>query len=961
MDRRRQSTPTMHRYRRRPLLLLLAAATLLTTTTTTTLHLSGNLFAHGLSSPSSSSELDNGLNVQGPYSSLFDNAYLRDDQEQQSLLQDLEIQCRQILDVSSSPFPAVEPPEPILVGATAGPPENSTWRIWYRTRPDSSKPEEIKEGGFLLGNGRTQVMVGGGINLERLYLSEESSWSGGPGVDRVANPPPPPTAPQVDGDGDGGREEYWGGNVPVEEAPQRQEALEKIRLAMREKGYVYPKDATVKALRGDERGFGSQVPFGELLVEEVYKLESVQQYRRELDLETGVATVTFSVGDLQYKSYPDSVCVMRIQASEPKSINIKVSLKSAHEDTAEYTNVHNRLGVRAHIPSNNLTTEVLVSVTTEGANGISLANNRQVVALGFDAVTLYYTMGTGWTLGGYPKFEDKDPHDRLTSAMDKMISGFYGDQYLKHVKDHQALFQAFNLDLGQPENKLPTDELLKAVQDDSAGGEETYLEALMVQYGRYLLIASSRPGSLPLSGRSVWSQEQGAGKDDPRSGYKMDIDLQMNYWLAESTGLGETVTPLIDYMEKLLVPRGQDTASLFYGARGWLTHPYSNIWAHTGPTAQPNTFYLPTAAAWLCQHAWDRYLYSQDYYFLRDHAYKLMKTASQFWLDSLVRYQGKEDGPFVVSPSFAPGHGPVTEGTALDQQLVWQLLNNTLEAIAVVGERDRVFVQNLTTTLEELSPGFKIGSWGQLQEWSIDNDDPNERHPHLGHFWAVYPGSQIFFRNVSSSSDPEQEQGEEPSREELLAAAREALICRGMGDRPMGGNTGWAKSWRAAVWARLGDGQLAYKAVETFKRGHVFEHSNLLDFEDGLSGLLGVGAAIVEMVIQSRAPGYVDILTVQGLPERWLRRGRLTGFRTREGHTVSSMWMDGKVRKMEVLVGLKAGSLRVRVGGLGGEETTPSERVRVSLNGKVVAYSREEDVIVLTVANGQTYVIDIDN
>ncbi|KAF9909710.1 hypothetical protein EC991_008191 [Linnemannia zychae] len=856
----------------------------------------------------------------------------------------------------------------------AGPPENSTWRLWYRKWADSV--EGIEDAGFLLGNGRTQVLVGGGVHLERIRLSEESCWSGGPGVDRVANAPPPPAPPGDDSSAFEDEIQYRGGNIPVEDAPQFQAALEKVKMALKEKRWVKPKDEIVKPLKGDERGFGSQVAFGELVVEEVRKFETVRDYRRELDLETGVATVTFSVGDLQYKrehfcSYLDEVCVMRLQASEPKSINVKIFLNSAHDETgtAEYTNVHNRLGVRAHIKSNNMTTEAMVAVTTEGGSGVSLANNRQVVALGFDAVTLYYTMGTGWTLGGYPKFEDTDPHDRLTSVMDKAVGGFYGDQYLKHIKDHQTLFQAFRLDLGKTENKLPTDELLAAVERHHAGvEEELYLDTLMIQYARYLLIASSRPGSLPLSGRSLWSPDS-VGADDPSAGYKMDIDLQMNYWLAESTGLGETVTPLIDYMEKLLVPRGQDTAALFYGARGWLTHPYSNIWAHTGMTSKGETFYLPTAAAWLCQHAWDRYLYSQDYYFLRDHAYKLMKGAAQFWLDTLVQQQNQKDGLLVVSPSFAPGHGPVTEGTAMDQQLVWQLLNNTLEAIAVVGERDKAFVQNLTSALETLAPGFTIGSWGQLQEWSsMDLDDPNERHPHLGPLWAVYPGSQVYFWNgsVPTDQDPDQEQKQGPSREELLEAARESLRHRGMGDRPNGGNTGWSKSWRAAAWARLGDGKPAYEAVDTFKQQHIFEHSNLLDFEDGLSGLLGMGAAMVEMVIQSHAPGLVDILTVAELPDHWMRRGSVTGFRTREGHVVSARWEEGVVRQVEVLAALKGGSgvfVKVKIGSLGDEERTPKEKVRVSVKGstKVVEFLREEDVVVLVgVAKGQTYVIDID-
>ncbi|KAF9142501.1 hypothetical protein BG015_000815 [Linnemannia schmuckeri] len=984
MDRQQSTSGHPRRQRRPTLLVLVAVATAITLFTP---YSQGTLFIHG------QRQQQHRLAVQDPSSSpalFFDdrgtattenNAFLQEQNDQDR--RRLELQCQEIL---ATPLLSSPPSEPLLeslpFSAMAGPPENSTWRLWYRKWADPSKEssKEIEKSGFLLGNGRSQILVGGGIHVERIRLSEESSWSGGPGVDRVAHAPSEgEDNASKSGDDEEEGEKYRGGNVPAEEASQRQEALEKVRMAVKEKGRVRPKEKIVESLKGDERGFGSQVAFGELLVEEVKKFETVREYRRELDLETGVATVTFSVGDIQYKrehfcSFPDAVCVMRLEASEPKSISIKVSLNSAHEETGtvEYTNVHNRLGMRARLRSNNLTTEAMVTVATEGATGVSLANSRQVVALGFDAITLYYTMGTGWVLTGeYPNFEDKDPHDRLMSVMDKAVGGLYGDQYLKHVNDHQTLFQGFRLDLGQSKNKLPTDELLKASKRGDAGEEGTYLDALMVQYARYLLIASSRTGSLPLSGRSLWSQDQNTGLDDPSFGYKMDIDLQMNYWLAESTGLGETVTPLIDYMENLLVPRGQDTASLYYGARGWLTHPYSNIWAHTGPTAQDQTFYLPTTAAWLCQHAWDRYLYSQDYYFLRDHAYKLMKGAAQFWVDTLVRFQRDEEGgrgPLMVSPSFAPGHGGVTEGAAMDQQLVWQLLNNTLEAIVVVGERDRLFTQNLTSALEAIAPGLKVGSWGQLQEWNLDMDDPNERHPHLGYLWAVYPGNQIFFRNSSSSSNGDEDEDEdekEPTREELLEAARESLIHRGMGDRP-GGDFGWAKSWRAAVWARLGDGRLSYEAVETFKRDHIFEHPNLLDFKDGLSGLLGVGAAMVEMLIQSRAPGFVDILTVADLPDQWLRRsGLVEGFRTREGHVVSSRWeVGGTVRQVEVVASLKAGSLRVKIGSLGGEDRTPSAKVRVSLKGstKVVEYSREEDVVVLAaVVKGQTYVIDIDD
>ncbi|KAK3816402.1 MAG: Six-hairpin glycosidase-like protein [Benniella sp.] len=884
---------------------------------------------------------NDGFLLQDPSASYYDRTSIHgvsleseQSQDQEHRRYQLEELCKHLLEPSEEQDLLAEPR---LIGESNAP-ENSTWRLWYR-----EPAEEVEKEGFLIGNGRSQVLVGGAINVERLILSEESCWTGGP--DSVSKST---FSHSEDGF------EYRGGNVAESEARKQQEALQEFRSALKEQRVIRLSTPIVKTLQGDERGFGRPEAFGEVQIEEVHAFEKVENYRRELNLALGVVRVSFTVRGVEYTrehfcSNPDSICVMRITASQPKSISIKVSLKSYHDQNLEYTNIHNRLGLRAHLASNNMTIGAQVAVKPEGATGVSMSNSRQVIALGFDTVTLYYSIGTGWTSNSFPKFEDKDPHDQLVSAVDKAITMFYVDQYDKHVKDHQGLFQGFELDLGELNNTTPTDELLEAVHDHEAGDEEAYLEALMVQYGRYLLIASSRSGSLPASGRTVWSTNDGLADDSPSNGYKMNIDLQMTYWLAEGTGLGETVKPLIEYMENLLVPRGEHTATLHHGVRGWTTYTFSNIWAHTGPTSQHESFYFPAANAWLCQHAWDRYLYSQDYYFLRDHGYKLMKGAAQFWLDSLVR--DHDNTTFLTSPAYSPEHGPFTEGTALDQQLIWQLFNNTLAAIAVVGERDKVFVQNLTSTLENLSPGLKIGNVGQLQEWNLDFDDPNEAHRHLAPFWAVYPGQQIFLPQNGSTG---------PSREELLEAAQRTLDDRGMGKTQ--GNLGWPKSWRAVLWARLGNGTKAYKALHLFKKYNI-KHPNLLDFEEGLSGQLGLGTAIVEMIIQSQMPGQVDVLTNadSGLPERWLKAGSVQGFRTRDGHNITAVWEEAKVRSVEITATLKVADVRVRIGTLRGDKT-PSEKVHVFIKGssKPAVFTREEDTIVLTMAKGQTYLIAID-
>ncbi|KAF8942140.1 hypothetical protein BGZ47_006793, partial [Haplosporangium gracile] len=784
------------------------------------------------------------------------------------------------------------PKEPRFVGA-ADPPTNSTLRLWYRRPADKSS---LEQQGFLIGNGRTQTMFGGSINYERLILNEESCWTGGPHE----------------------YSSYWGGNVPKDQAGQKQEALIRVQQALAQKRILKPSVPFVKDVMGDEKGFGRQVGVvGEVVVEEVNLKESVKDYRRELELESGIARVSYSVGETlfsreQFCSYPDALCIYRIQSSTPRSINIRVSLSTPHStSTAEYTNIHNRLGFKSHLESNNLTIEAQVAIKTEGATGISLATSpQQIVLMGFDAVTLYYTYGTGWSASTFPEFANLDPHERLTGVLDKAVMGWYGDLVAKHLSDYGGLFSRFRLEFGEGDqvqgtsggvrNTLTTDQLVaKSVRGTLPASEESYLETLLVQYSRYLLIASSRPGSLPLAGNGIWIPNDNIHAPFSRSRYGMNIDLQMQYWMAETTDLGETVTPLIDYMEQLLQPRGQDTASLLYNARGWTTQPFSNIWAHTGPlsdTSAKDLFYFPAAAAWLCQHLWDRYLYSQDDKFLRDRAYKLMKGASLFWMDTLVKDRG--NGSLLSSPSQSPGHGPFTEGSALDQQLVFQLWNRTLEAtVSVVNEKDKVFLQELTDKLANLSRGLKIGSWGQLQEWNLDLDEPGERVAHLGPLYAVYPGDQIYLQQQQNISEGMSgEDGEEPTMEELVEAARVSLRSRGAGYVSGDGNgfeQGWSRAWRAVTWARLNDGHQAFQALSTFKHQNLIS-SNLVSLSlNDLSGHVGFGAAVIEMLVQSPRPGDVNVLACfEGFPERWARWGKVEGYRTRDGHVIGVEWKD---------------------------------------------------------------------
>ncbi|KAG0282353.1 hypothetical protein BGZ97_009021 [Linnemannia gamsii] len=417
----------------------------------------------------------------------------------------------------------------------------------------------------------------------------------------------------------------------------------------------------------------------------------------------------------------------------------------------------------------------------------------------------------------------------------------------------------------------------------------------------------------------------------------------MRYWTAETTGLGETVTSLIDYIEQLLQPRGQDTASLFYKA----------------------------PAAWLCQHLWDRYLYSQDDKFLKDRAYKLMKGASLFWMDALVKDRG--NGSLVSSPSQSPGHGPFTEGSALDQQLIFQLWNRTLEAAVSgsVNEKDKVFVQELTTKLANLSRGLKIGNWGQLQEWNLDLDDPHDRPAHLGPLYAVYPGDQIYLQQQDASQVVSREE-EEPTMRELLEAARVSLLRYSDGGVSGEGNgfeQGWSRAWRAVTWARLNDGHQTTRALDTFKHQNLVSPNLVpLSLKD-LPGHVGFGAAVIEMLVQSPRPGDVNILTCfEGLPDRWAIQGKVAGYRTRDGHVVAFEWKDRRVRIVELAAVLRKGAVNLRIatlmsaegeGGVGKKEV---EMITVVMKGskKPVPFEKDRDVLRFTVAKGSTYVVQVD-
>ncbi len=436
------------------------------------------------------------------------------------------------------------------------------------------------------------------------------------------------------------------------------------------------------------------------------------------------------------------------------------------------------------------------------------------------------------------------------SAMKRQSTELLG----RHREDYQELYQRVSLDLGAPKTKLPTDRL-RAGYGGSVAADRA-LEQLYFNYGRYLLIASSRAGSLPANLQGVWNHY---ATPPWNSDYHVNINLQMNYWPADSANLSETAGPLFDFVDHLSVP-GKLAAQRYFGAPGWTLVLNTNIWGYAGPIDWPTAFWQPEANAWLAQHYYEHYLFNRDEAFLRKRAWPIMKGAAEFWLAALVT--DPRDGKLVVSPSYSPEHGPFTAGAAMSQQIVANLFTSTAEAARVVG--DKAFGQRVEAALRKLDNGLRIGKWGQLQEWKADLDDPKSDHRHVSHLFALHPGHAI---------DP-------VKSPDLAAAARKTLDARG------DASTGWSRAWKINFWARLHDGDRAHKLLA----GLLIDSTlpNLWDNHPPfqIDGNFGATAGMIEMLVQSQN-GEINILPA--LPKAW-PKGKVSGIRARGDVTLDIDW-----------------------------------------------------------------------
>ena len=627
---------------------------------------------------------------------------------------------------------------------------------------------------------------------------------------------------------------------------------------------------------GNYDTMGAYQAFGDLLIE-FEAAETAGQYARTLSLDEAMHRVAFQRNGVTHTrttfvSHPDQVIVVRWSADKPGSITGRLRLRGTHGETPKAEG--NEVSFSGEL-SNKLAYEARARVIAKG--GATQAGGDAIQLNQCDEVTVLLAAGTSYVMDHTRNWRGEHPKARIATQVDSASKRPWQELRDRHVADYKTLFDRAGATWGRSADDvkaLPTNRRLEAVQK---GGADPELEQLLFQYGRYLLIASSRRPGLPANLQGLWND---SNSPPWHSDYHTNINIQMNYWPAEVANLAECHLPLFDLIRAMEEPSRKATQAAFGKVRGWTARTSHNIFGGHG--WQWN---IP-ANAWYAQHFFEHYAFGRDEKFLRETAYPVLKEACQFWEDHLKKLP---DGTLVVPNGWSPEHGPREDGVAHDQQIVWDLFTNHIAASTALGV-DEEYRAKIAAMRDQLA-GPKVGRWGQLQEWIADRDDPKDQHRHTSHLFAVYPGTQI---SVSKT----------PQWAKAAAISLEARGTSGDSRRE------WAWAWRSALWARLQQPEKSHEMIRNLLTHNTLP--NLLGNHPPMQmdGNWGITAGICEMLMQSHAD---EIHLLPALPKAW-QEGSFRGLRARGGFEVDASWKDGKVTEWRV-TSPTAKKVKLRVNG----------------------------------------------